>query len=149
LVTDGEDTASHYKRRDIDRLLKETDVLMYSIRFNLTGIDFPVEEKSPILSEWASITGGKAYFTQSRVLRDRDRIYTQAQRDRSVMAAAFVEINYFIEQITSELRNQYAIGFRPTSSTNKDKWHQIKIKVTSPPGFPGIEGRSRKGYFGK
>lgn len=126
LISDGQDNDSRYTFSEVRRLLKESDVVLYSIGImggNDPGSALGMEGQA-ILDELSSVSGGKAFFPN-----------TSAEMDE------------LFERIALELRHQYSIGYKPKNFTNDGKWHKLKVKVTPPRGLPHLFVRSRDGYF--
>ena len=125
LISDGQDNSSRYTFSELKRLLKETDVIIYSVGIVTDGDDGALGMGGrAILEELSGVSGGKAFFPSSAA-----------------------EMNDTFERIALELRTQYSIGYRPTGFANDGKWHKIKIKVQPPRGFPRLFVRGREGYF--
>ncbi|CDM66482.1 VWA domain-containing protein [Pyrinomonas methylaliphatogenes] len=126
LISDGQDNNSRYTRSELQRLLKESDVIIYAI-----GIMGDSDANSPlgmqgqaILDELASISGGRAFFPRTTA-----------------------EMNEIFERIALELRHQYSIGYRPKDFVPDGRWRRIKVKVNPPRGLPRLYVRSREGYY--
>jgi Ca-activated chloride channel homolog len=126
LISDGQDNDSRYTFSEVRRLLKESDVVLYSIGIlggNDPGSSLGMEGQA-ILDELSAVSGGKAFFPN-----------TSAEMDE------------LFERIALELRHQYSIGYKPKNFTNDGKWHKLKVKVTPPRGLPRLFVRSREGYY--
>ncbi|GAC1446572.1 MAG: hypothetical protein NVSMB56_06530 [Pyrinomonadaceae bacterium] len=126
LISDGQDNSSRYTFSELRRMLKESDVIIYSIGI-LDGSDAGSALGAggqAILDELASVTGGKAFFPNNAA-----------------------DMNDIFERIALELRHQYSIGYRPTSFANNGKWHKLKINIKPPRGLPHLFVRSKEGYF--
>jgi Ca-activated chloride channel family protein len=126
LISDGQDNDSRYTFSEVRRLLKESDVVLYSIGIlggNDPGSSLGMGGQA-VLDELSSVSGGKAFFPN-----------TSAEMDE------------LFERIALELRHQYSIGYKPKNFTNNGKWHKLKVKVTPPRGLPHLFVRSRDGYF--
>ncbi|HVF88741.1 MAG TPA: VWA domain-containing protein, partial [Blastocatellia bacterium] len=101
IVTDGEDKDSQYKLDEVVDHLREADVQIYLIGFtnDLEKGGGWVFSKSPkdkaegLLNKLASETGGRAFFP-----RELSEVHTIAQ------------------QISTDLRTQYTIGYYPTNT---------------------------------
>lgn len=124
IISDGQDNNSRYTFRDLRRLLKESDVIIYAIGIEGANDGLLGMQGQAILDEIAAVSGGMAFFPS-----------TAAEMD-----------NVF-ERIAVELRHQYAIGYKPTNFTGDGKWHHVKVKVTPPRGFRYLSVRSRGGYY--
>lgn len=129
LIGDGQDNISNSSYEKLKRSLEESNVLLYSISF--------FDGKSPgslglagqnILSELSPLTGGVAAFPETTK-----------------------QLSEVFEMIAVELRNQYLIGFIPTSPDGKR--HSLKVKVTLPANAPremqSLTLRSRKSFYAK
>ncbi|MBC7933146.1 MAG: VWA domain-containing protein [Rubrivivax sp.] len=125
LISDGQDNSSRYTFKELTRLLKESDVIIYAVGI-VDGHDDSALGYSgrAILEELAGVSGGKAFFPSTSA-----------------------EMNDTFERIALELRTQYSIGYRPTNFANDGKWHKLKIKVQPPRGFPRLFVRGREGYY--
>lgn len=117
LVSDGEDRDSFYKEEQLYELLRETDVQIYAVGFvNELDKEGGFISKSPqgkakaFLERIAKETGGKVYFPNS-----------------------LNELNTIAQDIASELRTQYSIGYIPTNNTNDGSFRNIKVVVNDGP----------------
>jgi Ca-activated chloride channel family protein len=126
LISDGQDNDSRYTFGDLRRLLKESDVVLYSVGIlgsNDAGTNLGMEGQVA-LEELSAVSGGHAFFPR-----------TPAEMDE------------IFERIALELRHQYSIGYKPSNFTTDGKWHRLKVKVTAPLGLPHLTVRSRDGYY--
>jgi Ca-activated chloride channel family protein len=126
LISDGQDNNSRYTFKELQKLLKESDVTLYAIGI-LSGSDAGSSlgmEGQGILDELSGVSGGKAFFPRSAA-----------------------EMDDIFEQIALELRHQYSIGYKPESFVNDGKWHRVKVKVNPPRGLPRLFVRSKEGYY--
>lgn len=126
LISDGQDNDSRYTFSELRKLLKESDVVVYSIGI-LGGGDSDSSlgmGGQGILDELSSVSGGKAFFPRTAA-----------------------EMDDIFESIALELRHQYSIGYKPNNFTNDGKWHHLKVKITPPRGLPHLFVRSKEGYF--
>jgi len=126
IISDGQDNASRYNFSEVRRLMKESDVVTYSIgilgahdRSDALGIT-----GQAFLEELSSVTGGKAFFPETDV-----------------------EMDDVFERIALELRHQYSIGYTPKDFQPDGKWRKVKIKVKPPRGLPRLTVRGRDGYY--
>jgi len=124
VISDGQDNNSRYTFNDLRKMLKESDVAIYSVGIEESGNGSLALEGSGILDEISGVSGGKSFFPRSNA-----------------------EMDDIFEQIALELRHQYSIGYRPPNFVNDGKWHRIKVKVTPPRGMPRLFVRSKEGYF--
>ncbi|HJU55828.1 MAG TPA: VWA domain-containing protein [Pyrinomonadaceae bacterium] len=115
IIGDGEDNHSRYGFQESRKLLKESDVLLYSVI--LSGNNDPAStlglEGFSILGELSQISGGLAYHPNSNA-----------------------ELTEVFERFALELHNQYRLGFKLADGARDGKWHQLKVKVKAPPSCP-------------
>ena len=119
LITDGEDNSSRYSAREIREFAKESDVQIYSIG-QLGNMGYGM----PIIRDIVGITGGRAFFPSN-----------------------FNELDYYIDLIHAELRNQYVLGYRPSNQVHDGKWRRIQVKLEAPEGLPKLKVHAREGYY--
>ena len=124
LISDGQDNNSRYTFTEVRRLLKESDVIIYSVGILDQGANSDSMAGEAILTELSSVSGGKYFPVQTNA-----------------------EMNDIFERIALELRHQYSLSYRPSNFTPDGKWHRLKVKVTPPRGLPRLYVRSREGYY--
>lgn len=117
LVSDGEDRDSFYSEQQLYELLRESDVQIYAVGFvNELNKEGGFISKSPqgkakaFLERIAKETGGKVYFPES-----------------------LNELTTIAQDIASELRTQYSIGYIPTNSENDGSFRNIRVVVADGP----------------
>src|SRR5271165_2285732 len=114
IISDGGDNHSRYTEGEIKSLVKEADVMVYSI--GIYDHDFRSEEERlgpQLLSDVSELSGGRAFTIDN-------------PNDLADVAT----------KIGIELRNQYVLGYRPTNPGHDGKWHKIKVKLLPPKGLP-------------
>jgi len=119
LITDGEDNSSRYSPKEIREFAKESSVQIYSIG-QLGDLGYGMS----IIRDIVGITGGRAFFPGN-----------------------FNELDYYIDLIHAELRNQYVLGYRPTNQVHDGKWRRIQVKLDAPKGLPKLKVHAREGYY--
>ncbi|HET6180146.1 MAG TPA: VWA domain-containing protein [Candidatus Sulfotelmatobacter sp.] len=125
IISDGGDNHSRYSESEIKNLVKESDVQIYSIGIYDHYFQSEEERLGPqLLSDISEITGGRAFSIEN-------------PNDLTDVAA----------KIGIELRNQYVLGYRPTTSVRDGKWHKLRVKVTPPKGLPPLRVYARTGYY--
>jgi Ca-activated chloride channel family protein len=126
IISDGQDNNSRYNFTDVRRLLKESDVTVYSVGI-LSGGDYGSSlgmSGQSFLDELSSVTGGKTFYPNTNV-----------------------ELDEIFERIALELRHQYSMGYYPKDFVPDGKWRKIKVRVKPPRGLPRLGVRSREGYY--
>lgn len=126
IISDGQDNASRYNFGEVRRLMKEADVVTYSVGIMSRGdtMSGPGMQGQSFLDEISSVTGGKSFYP------DTD-----------------VEMDEIFERIALELRHQYSIGYTPKDFAPDGKWRRVKVKVNPPRGLPRLTVRGREGYY--
>jgi Ca-activated chloride channel homolog len=124
LISDGQDNNSRYTLEELRRMVKESDVVIYTIGVAENDNEYLSLYGEETLKDMATISGGK--FFQPRT---REEMYD------------------VFERIALELRHQYAIGYRPSNFTTDGKWRRIKVKIAPPAGLPRLFVRYRSGYY--
>ena len=110
LWSDGVEREAEHARADVLDRVRRSNVLIYPVAI--------APAISPLLTELASLSGG-------RVLQARDR--KAAERAAGVIA--------------DELRHQYLLGYAPPAGAAS--WRRIEVRVNR----PGLRVRARQGYF--
>lgn len=126
IISDGQDNSSRYNFGEVRRLLKESDVTIYSVGI-LGGGDagsmLGMQGQS-FLDELSGVTGGKSFYPSTNV-----------------------EMDELFERIALELRHQYSVGYTPKDFAPDGKWRKVKVRVKPPRGLPRLTVRSREGYY--
>jgi Ca-activated chloride channel family protein len=126
IISDGGDNRSRYTEKDVSSMIKEADVLVYSIGIFDTEFQSREERLGPeLLASISGLTGASAYTLENP--------------------------NYLpmiAQHIACELRNQYILGYRPDDSRHDGKWRKIHVKLAVPRGLPTLRVQARTGYYG-
>lgn len=117
LLTRGFDTISHHRLDETYNLMKETDVTVFCVG---TGEEIELYGRDPIgyeqaknqLNQFAQMTGGHAWFPR----------FSGELPDIFNSVAAF-------------LRNQYTIGFSPTTPQD-GRYHKVVVSIVDADGSP-------------
>jgi Ca-activated chloride channel family protein len=126
IISDGGDNRSRYTEKDVKSLIKEQDLLVYSIGVFDRECRTQEERLGPeLLEEVSSVTGASAYTLDN-------------PNYLPVIAG----------HIATELRNQYILGYSPDGSRRDGKWRKIKVKLAVRHGLPAFSVRARTGYYG-
>ena len=125
VVSDGGDNRSRYTEGEVRAEVREADVEIYSIGIFDPYAPTPEERTGPqLLDDVSQVTGGRMFRVD-----DVD------------------ELSDIAEKISTELRNQYVIGYRPEDLTRDGKWRKVKVKVNPPQGLPPLTIYARTGYY--
>ena len=125
VVSDGGDNRSRYTEGEVRSQVREADVEIYSIGIFDAYAATPEERTGPaLLDEVSEETGGRMFRVDD-----------------------LAEMGDIAEKISTELRNQYMVGYRPKDLTRDGKWRKVKVKVNPPPGLPPLTVHARTGYY--
>jgi Ca-activated chloride channel family protein len=125
VVSDGGDNSSRYTEGEVRAQVRESDVQLYSIGIFDPFAESPEERTGPLLlSELCEESGGRMFRVDN-----------------------VDEMGDIAEKISTELRNQYVIGYRPKDLTRDGKWRKVKVKLNPPPGLPPLTVYARTGYY--
>jgi len=125
IISDGGDNHSRYTEGEIKSLVKEADVMIYSIGIYDHYFQTEEERLGPaLLSDVSDLSGGRSFTIDN-------------PNDLADVAT----------KIGIELRNQYVLGYRPKNPGHDGKWHKIKVKLMPPKGLPPLHVYARTGYY--
>jgi Ca-activated chloride channel homolog len=131
VVTDGEDNRSRLRERQLEDIVRESDVQIYAIgigRWIPTFMDGGslLPRADALLEEITSQGGGHMYSV-----------------DRLTDLAAVAE------NIGEQLRHQYLLGYTPPSPRRDGKYHSVRVKLIKPPGQSRLSAYWRRGYYAR
>jgi Ca-activated chloride channel family protein len=125
IISDGGDNRSRYTEGELRRVVRESDVQIYSIGIFDQYAPTTEEQLGPILlNDICDMTGGRMF----RVLDIND-------------------LGDIASRISAELRNEYVIGYRPSEVKQDGNWRKLKIRLVPPPGLPSLTVHNRQGYY--
>ncbi len=118
VLTDGEDTISHYTRDQALEAAHRSGVVIFAISTNTERLDTHGDK---VLKYFTSETGGLAFFPFK--LEDLGKSF---------------------QQLANQLRNQYSIYYKPDPPKTDGKFHTIGVSVR---GGKKYIVRARTGYY--
>ena len=125
IISDGGDNRSRYTEGELRRIVRESDVEIYSIGIFDVYAPTPEEEMGPILlTNISEMTGGRMFRVDD-----------------------VSELSDIAARISAELRNQYVVGYRPSEMKKDGKWRKLKVRLVPPPGLPPLTVHFRQGYY--
>ena len=125
IISDGGDNRSRYTEGELRRVVRESDVQIYSIGIFDQYAPTTEEQMGPILlNDICDMTGGRMF----RVLDIND-------------------LGDIASRISAELQNEYVIGYRPSEVKQDGNWRKLKIRLVPPPGLPSLTVHNRQGYY--
>ncbi len=116
VVSDGGENHSRYSHGEFEKVIEESDALIYTIGFVSSQANFP------LLKWMAELSGGMAIAAQAEGLPD--------------VAA----------KVALELRNRYVLGFSATGIQRDGKVHSLRIQLITPHGMPPLNASWRRAY---
>jgi Ca-activated chloride channel family protein len=126
IISDGGDNRSRYTEGELRRVVRESDVQIYSIGIFDNYAPTTEEQMGPeLLKDICEMTGGRL-FNVGGDLNDLQDIATR---------------------ISAELRNQYIIGYTPSDVKHDGNWRKLKVRLVPPPGLPQLTVHFRQGYY--
>ena len=125
VVSDGGDNRSRYTEGEVKAQVRESDVEIYSMGIFDPYAATPEERTGPLLlNELCEETGGRMFRVDD-----------------------VSEMSDIAEKISTELRNQYVIGYTPKEVRRDGKWRKVKVKLNPPQGLPPLTVHARTGYY--
>ena len=125
IISDGGDNRSRYTEGELRRVVRESDVQIYSIGIFDVYAPTSEEELGPILlTDISETTGGRLFKVQDTA-----------------------DLADIAERISAELRNQYVVGYRPSDLKKDGNWRKLKVRLVQPPGLPPLTVHFRQGYY--
>jgi len=121
LYTDGGDTTSALGFNQLEKLVKQDDVLIYAIGY--LGRSGRMSTEAQLLRTLARDTGGEAFFPLDTA-----------------------ELNEIYAQVLNELQSRYTLGYLSTNPKEDGTYRKIDVKVTAPEAAKA-KVRARPGYF--
>lgn len=112
---------------------------------------FPIPGRRPFALEMQRPQRGNVPINRDSVDMDVLRGFADASGAKAwLLSGTWTDgrgnqVEQILDEIASELRNQYSIGYYPTHALQDGKWHRISIKTKNPRYLV----RARKEYFGK
>jgi VWFA-related protein len=123
IISDGGDNHSRYTQKEVTNVVRESDVLIYSIGVFGGGMGSAEEYSGPaLLSKVSEQTGGRLFEANA------------------------VELPDIAKKIGIELRNRYILGYSPQNQARDGKYHRIEVKMLPPRGLPKLSAHWRLGY---
>ena len=123
MISDGGDNHSRYSQKEVTNLVRESDVLIYSIGVFGGGTHAGGSwRRSGLAQQVSEQTGGRLFEANP------------------------VELPDIAKKIGIELRNRYILGYSPQNQVRDGKYHRITVQVVPPRGLPKLTAHWRLGY---
>jgi Ca-activated chloride channel homolog len=125
VVSDGGDNRSRYTEGEVKAQVRESDTQIFSIGIFDAYAPTPEERAGPmLLDEISNDSGGRMFRVDD-----------------------LSEMGDIAEKISTELRNEYVIGYTPSNLRRDGKWRKVKVKLDPPAGLPPLTVHARTGYY--
>jgi VWFA-related protein len=122
LISDGGENHSRYSPGEIKNVIKESDVLIYTVVI-AGGFNPDSAAGLEMMNGIAEMSGAHMFSARGNALRD------------------------IAEKIGIELRNRYVLGYTPSDQKRDGKYHKIEVKLAPPRGLPKLTPHWRTGYY--
>ena len=122
IISDGGDNHSRYSQKEVTEVLRESDVLIYSIGVFGGGTTPEEAGGAGLLGKISEQTGGRLFEANP------------------------VELPDIARKIGIELRNRYILGYSPQNQARDGKYHRISVQVVPPRGLPKLSAHWRLGF---
>jgi Ca-activated chloride channel family protein len=122
IISDGGDNHSRYTQKEVTNVVRESDVLIYSIGVFGGGTTPEEYGGAGLLGKISEQTGGRLFEANA------------------------VELPDTAKKIGIELRNRYILGYSPQNQVRDGKYHRITVQVVAPRGLPKLSAHWRLGY---
>ena len=123
IVTDGEDNSSHYTLEKTIREIQRTDTVIYTIGLLSQESKKSAKKARRALEDIARASGGVAYFPEN-----------------------VEDVHNICQQVAHDIRNQYTIGYKPSTPQSQGGYRSIKVEARAP-GYKHLQVRTRSGYY--
>ena len=122
IISDGGDNHSRYSQKEVTAVVRESDVLIYSVGVFGGGTTPEEYGGADLLGKISEQTGGRLFEANP------------------------VELPDIARKIGIELRNRYILGYSPQNQARDGKYHRITVQVVPPRGLPKLSAHWRLGY---
>lgn len=130
LLSDGVDVESLLAAAQVNEIAVRSQALIYWIRASAEPFDLLQR------SAWRNVVEHSAEIRQLAAMVD-------ASGGRRIDIARYEDAEGAFQQILTELREQYVVGFYPKRSRRDGAWHPIRVEVET----KGVGLRTREGYY--
>lgn len=134
LLSDGVDIESVLPMEQVQRIARQSQSLVYWLHL---GAGTQEAQNFQIFSAWRDGVGHarELELLRSTVLESGGRI---------VPVASIDQVGTALETLLRELRDQYVLGYYPSTSKGRGTWHDVELRVR---GVEGNQVRTQEGYL--
>jgi Ca-activated chloride channel homolog len=128
LISDGDDSVSHYKLEDTLNLLRKENIQVFAIGFDLKETakiksKDKLKKARELLNSLAQETGGQAFFPESPD-----------------------ELQSIANDLLNRMRTQYIIGYKSVTEAKKNSYHKVNVTIADASGRDKRIAITRAGY---
>lgn len=123
LITDGEERSSFYKQAQLFELLANNDIQIYVVGFTNELKGRTKTRAGELLTRLATDTGGRVFFPRS-----------------------LGELAPVADEIVSDIRTQYVIGYVPSGNRADNSFHKVQVSIANNPEQEKRIAITRVGY---
>ncbi len=165
VISDGNDTNSEIRVRDLQRLIRETEVMVYAVGIDSPGpsrygggrapaprsrppvrIPFPIPGggggRLPFPPTTRAPGGGAVFGAADRVNASALRDLTDDSGGRTEIIRGAGDLDAATAGIADELSRQYFLAY-PAPGHADGRWHEIEVELRD----PRLRVRARRGYI--
>jgi len=131
LITDGDDRASFYKREDLIKLLRLTNIQVFVIGIvtlldHNAGLQRPGQQEraEQLLRSVAEESGGRLFLPKNTE-----------------------ELSKATDEIVHDLAGQFVVSYQPTDSSRKTDFRNVEVKMVEAPGREKTHVITPRGYY--
>jgi Ca-activated chloride channel homolog len=125
IISDGGDNHSRYTEREIESIVKESDVAIYAVGIYDRYFSTQEEMLGPgLLDRMTELTGGRSFTIENPN-----------------------QLSKVARTIGIALRNQYVLGYSPKNLERNGNWRKIKIKLRLSKKSPPLHVYAKSGYY--
>ncbi|MDP9039119.1 MAG: VWA domain-containing protein [Acidobacteriota bacterium] len=125
IISDGGDNRSRYTEGELRRVVRESDLQIYSIGIFDAYAATTEEQLGPVLlNDICEMTGGRMFKVND-----------------------VADLSDIATRISAELRNEYVVGYTPNEVKHDGNWRKLKVRLLPPPGLPQLTVHFRQGYY--
>jgi Ca-activated chloride channel family protein len=130
LLSDGVDVESLLQAAQVNEIAVRSQALIYWIRASAEPYDLLQR------SAWRNVVEHSAEIHQLAAMVD-------ASGGRRIDISRFEDAEAAFQQILTELRQQYVVGYYPKRTRHDGAWHPVKVEADA----NGVTLRTREGYY--
>jgi Ca-activated chloride channel family protein len=125
VISDGGDNRSRYTQGELTRVVRESEVQIFSVGIFDAYAPTEEEQNGPLLlNDLSEMTGGRLF----KVLDVQD-------------------LSDIAERISEELRDEYVLGYTPSDRRRDGAYRKLKVRLLPPAGLPQLTAHNREGYY--